>query len=72
MMGLWQTKLPTWKGIVLHELACGNGEGRTTRVPKVESSREPFMAPLRLEQGKNLGRTSMTSRNIMFVVLWQV
>lgn len=65
-------KDPTWKGIVPHDLARGNGDERTVGGPKVESSREPFIAPSGLGQGKNIGSTSVTGMNILFVVLWQV
>ena len=61
-----------WKGIVPHDQAHGNGDGRTVRGPKVESSREPFMAPSRLGLGENIGSTRVTGKNILFVVLWQV
>lgn len=65
-------EIPTWKGIVPHEKARGNGDGGTVGGPKVESSKEPFMAPSGLDLGENIGSTSVTGKNILFAIMWQV
>ena len=49
-----------WRGMALHEGTCVSVEGRTGRWRKMESSREPFMAPSGHGLGKNIGGRRVT------------
>jgi hypothetical protein len=62
--GSWRRWVPTWRGMAPHEGTCASAVGRTGGWRKMESSREPFMAPLGHCPSGNIGERRVTKGNI--------
>lgn len=62
--GSFWRRVPMWREMALHGGIYASAKGRTGRQRRMESSREPFMAPLGHVPGINIGGIGVMGGNI--------